>query len=140
MRPRCRCDRCRGTVPGGGGDNIVVDSIGFGSKELKIKLENLGSNDVVLTDVVVSWPVATNGGLVEIKNGGDSIFKPSNAVSASPLTVASGDWTADAKKRTIKHGDTREFKFKFQNDVIQSLSNYTVTFAFDNGTTVDVGP
>ena len=109
----------------------------FGGKEVKTKITNSGVDDLVISRIFITWPQA-NGYLDEIKRGGDTIHKGNFSwTSAVPTAVINSGWEGNPDKRTIKAGEDKELKFKFQNDVT-SQGAYTIVVEFDLGCVVEI--
>jgi len=121
----------------GGGDGVVLDSLDFKGKELKLKLANNGSSTVTITDLAIAFPEATNGLLLEIKQRKATLYKPDGG-APSPVIIGPGDWLGNEDDRQIDPGKVIEYKFKFQNDVLKNFSQYSIIFAFDDGTTLNL--
>jgi hypothetical protein len=110
-------------------DDITVGNKTFGSKEVKVDVNNINqTQDAFITGVHITWPVGTNGALKSVKRGGDVIWSGTNATGTANLVLA--DLLADPNKRKIaKHNDA-DIKFTFANNVSQTLADYTASLDF----------
>ena len=109
-------------------NDITLGNKTFGSKEVKVDVNNINEDqNAVITGVHITWPAA-NGALKSVKVGGDVIW--SGTIAGTSANLALGDLIADAAKRDIaKHNDA-DIKFTFANNVTQTLGLYTASLDF----------
>jgi hypothetical protein len=98
-------------------------------KKVKWSLSNSGTAAIVLSQVAISWPEA-NGKLMKIKFDGDVVWDARAAWSATGVTLSTANFTADAKKKRIDPGKTRELVLEFEKNASSNLEQYLVTVRF----------
>jgi hypothetical protein len=108
--------------------DITIGNQTFGSKEVKVDVNNINNTiDAFVTGVHITWP-AGNGALKSVKVGGDVIW--SGTINGTSADLLLADLAADAGKRKIaKHSD-EDIKFTFANNVTQTLGLYTASLDF----------
>jgi hypothetical protein len=98
-------------------------------KQVKITIANTGAADVFLTDILLNWPSAVNGKLMQVKLGGDVVYdKPDIAGGTAHLTTA--ELVADQNKRKIPKGKSEVLLLIFEKNVDPNLAHYGGTVSF----------
>lgn len=121
----------------------TCDVAGAGSLELSGRearwiLTNNGDADLYIERIIVDWPTA-NSVLTEIKRDGDAIHKGDFTPDDQPVVTDSG-WEGDLDKRRIKHGESDTLKFKFDDDAVGPLSDYSITVEFNGDCEITFEP
>ena len=122
------------TTGGGGTAAVSAEFKQVKGKEYKFDIINTGNTDVIIERITLSWPTAVNGDLKEIKRGKSKIYDTDTPVS--PATITS--WQDKQDKRKIKSGETKEFKYKFENDADKNQGSYASEIEFDTGTVINL--
>jgi hypothetical protein len=126
------------TCPTSGTPNLTTTKKEVKDNQVKITIDNSGSGDAILTALSLTWPVATNGVLKQVKFDGDVVYdKPDIAGGTANLTTA--DLVAEAKKRTIAKNSSDVLTFVFDNKADTNLAHYTAIATF-GGTVLTVLP
>lgn len=119
---------------GPGSVGVFADPLGprVTRKELKWKLRNNGSAEVLVTSVDLVWPTA-QGKLKELKFGRHK-FAEHLDMPPTSANLSIADFVPDAHKRAIKAGKSAEFKAKFDRDYEGDIAgDYRLVIRFDNG-------
>ena len=123
---------------GGGVCDLDATPLSFDKGKVTFTVTNNGNADAVLSQVVLGWPNA-NGKLKQISIDKDAVYdKPD--VPAPSANLGTAQLIADAKKRTIKAGDSEVITLEFEKNVDTNPANYSGTFTFGSGCEVTFGP
>jgi hypothetical protein len=114
---------------GGGACALAQTKIEVKGKEVKVTVANNGSADVFLSDVLLNWPSATNGKLMQVKLDGDVVYdNPDIAGGSAHLTLA--QLVADQNKRKLSKGSSDVITFVFEHNADTVIANYASKLEF----------
>jgi hypothetical protein len=120
------------TVPPAPGCSLTSGTPTVASKQVKWPITNTGSTKVTIEQLSLIWPQA-NGKLMKVKFDGDTIYDPDRPWIAGGITLTSGDFVTDLKKKSIDPGKTRVLILEFEKNAVMDLSQYALTISFGAG-------
>jgi uncharacterized repeat protein (TIGR01451 family) len=110
--------------------NVTEGAVEIKDRTLKWTLSNEGTTAATLTKMTLTWPQA-NGMLKKVKFDADVIWDDGAAWSNAGITLNSGNFTTDPKKKRIDPGKSRNFILEFEKNAADSP--YQLTLNFDTG-------
>ncbi len=81
-----------------------------------------------ISTLFIAWP-GDNEALVKIELGGDAIWDQHDE---EPPTSISGGWKG-GESRIVGAGSSKPLLFQFDEEVVNSFSNYNLKVDLDNG-------
>jgi hypothetical protein len=99
----------------------------FSAKTVVITFMNNTATAQVLSSLYLTWPQATNGNLVSVKMGANTIFNTSTKGGNVNIFTFSGT----TAQRTINAGASQTMTFTFQNNVDTNANDYTGQATFN---------
>jgi hypothetical protein len=125
-----------GGVPAAPGPTgVKVISSALSGKNLTLSIRNYDSTSVQVGQINITWPVPTNGKLMNIKLAGKALSNTAN--NSGALTLSS--FTGTVPDRTINGSTTKDLVFAFEKNISILPANYSITVTFTNSSFV-TGP
>jgi hypothetical protein len=111
--------------------NLTAGAAKAGPGGLTVPIKNNGSTTVVMTELDLTWPQASNGNLTTVKLNGAANVWQGGVASPSTLTTTDFDATSsNTTQRSIPPGKTMNLTMQFQHPASPSLSGYAGTVKF----------
>jgi hypothetical protein len=125
------------------------DAVEFKNRDVYFKFVSLNPEDMVITQIEVTWPVDQNGDLTNLMLGKSTIWSGSlpgaTAIVCDANPCASGDepdavFTGDERDRTLEALEKEKLRFTFENKPVADPALYPYTFVvtFADGTDVSI--
>jgi hypothetical protein len=116
-------------VSGGGGGvcSLLKGAIKFDKNTIQIPIKDTGSAAVIMSQLTLTWPEATNGKLKTVTLNGTAYGGAGSTALDSPATIGTGgvNWTGNTGSRTINKGQSKNLVLTFEHNVDKIASHYS---------------
>jgi hypothetical protein len=116
------CATSSGGGGGGGVCSLAQGAIKFDKNTIQIPIKNNGSANIVMSELQLTWPQATNGKLKTVTLNGPAFNGPS---ASSPVDLTSANWAPGTNPRTINKGQSKTLVLTFEKNVDKTASHYS---------------
>jgi hypothetical protein len=115
---------CAAPSGGGGGGvcSLLMGAVKFDKNTIQIPIKDTGSANVVMSELKLTWPQATNGKLKTVTLNGTAFNGPA---VGSPVDLTTANWTGTTGSRTINKGQSKTLVLTFEHNVDKTASHYS---------------
>jgi hypothetical protein len=114
------------------------DAVDFKNRDVYFKFVSRNPEDMLITQIEISWPDHINGDLRTIKLGKNTIW--TGSVEVGPAIFLEADFSGPESNRILEAGQKEKLRFTFRNRPVAdpSVFEYTFVVTFEDGTDVSI--